>query len=67
MSAICREPSHVVAISGVELMTLFDTDYGVGYKVFQSLSHVIGTRLRDLERVLATGQRWPLFEKRKTG
>jgi len=66
MSAICRESSRVVLISGSELLALFDANYYVGYKIFQSISHIIGTRLRDVERVLATGQRWPLFEKRKT-
>ena len=65
MSAICREPSSVVIISGAELMALFDDDYYIGYKVLQSLCHIIGTRLRDTERVLAKGQRWPFLERRK--
>ncbi len=65
MSAICKEPSWVVIISGVELIALFDKDYHVGYKVFQSLSHIIGTRLRDTEQVLITGKRWPFLEKRE--
>lgn len=63
MSAICTEPSSVVVISGAELMALFEKEYHIGYKVFQSLSHIIGTRLRDMEQVLATGQRWPFFER----
>lgn len=63
MSAICTEPSSVVVISGAELMALFEKEYHIGYKVFQSLSHIIGTRLRDMERVLATGRRWPFFER----
>jgi len=66
MSAICEEPSRVVVISGVELMALFEKNYYIGYRVFQSLSHIIGTRLRDIEQTLATGQRWPFFEKQKT-
>lgn len=61
MSVICKEPSEVVAISGVELTALFDRDYRIGYKVLQSLSRIIGTRLRDMERVLVKGQRWPLL------
>jgi len=65
MSAICKEPSQVVIISGVELVALFDRDYQIGYKVFQSLSCIIGTRLRDMEQVLATGQRWPFLEKQR--
>ena len=63
MSAICKEPSRVVIISGVELMALFDKDYYIGYKVFQSLSQIIGIRLRGMEQVLVQGQRWPLFTK----
>lgn len=63
MSAICQEPSRVVIISGIELMALFDSNYYIGYKVFQSLSHIIGTRLRDMEQVLLKGKRWPLLEK----
>ena len=65
MSAVCKEPSTVVTISGVELMALFDRDYYIGYKVLQSLSRIIGTRLRDMEQVLVKGQRWPFLEKRK--
>ena len=65
MSAICKEPSQVVIISGVELVALFDKDYHIGYKVFQSLSRIIGTRLRDVEHVLVTGQRWPFLEKQR--
>lgn len=65
MSAICRKLSSVVVISGVELIALFDRDYHIGYRVFQSLSHIIGARLRDMEQVLVKGQRWPFFEKRK--
>ena len=65
MSAICEEPSRVVIISGVELMALFDREYYIGYKVLQSLSHIIGIRLRDMEQVLVKGQRWPFLDKRK--
>jgi len=63
MSAICKEPSAVVIISGVELMALFDRDYHIGYMVLQSLSRIIGVRLRVMERVLARGQRWPFLDK----
>ena len=63
MSAICKEPSSVVVISGAELMALFANDYYLGYRVFQSLSRIIGTRLRDMEQILATGRRWPFFER----
>ena len=60
MSAVCRRPSEVVNISGAELMALFEEEHSIGYRVFQSLSHIIGARLRDVEQALATGQRWPL-------
>lgn len=63
MSAICEAPSRTVIISGVELMALFDRDNHIGYRVFQSLSRIIGTRLRDMEQVLVKGQRWPFLEK----
>ncbi len=65
MSAICREPSQVAIISGVELTALFDKDYYLGYKILRSLCHIIGARLRDVEQVLIRGERWPFFEKRR--
>ncbi len=64
LSAISRKSATVVTISGGELMALFDEDYHIGYKVFQSLSHIIGTRFRDMEQVLIRGERWPLSERR---
>jgi len=65
MSAICIKPSRAVVISGVELMALFDRDYHVGYKVLQSLSRIIGIRLREMEQVLVRGQRLPFLAKGK--
>ncbi|MFC1928080.1 Crp/Fnr family transcriptional regulator [Chloroflexota bacterium] len=65
MSAICKKPSKVVIISGIELIALFEKDYRVGYKVFQSLSRIIGARLRDIEHILAKGYRWPFLDDRK--
>ena len=65
MSAICKESSRVVVISGVELVALFDRDYYIGYKVLQSLASIIGTRLRDVEQVLVKGQMWPFLERRR--
>lgn len=63
LTAVCEAPSQVVAIGGDELLALFDREYHIGYKVFKSLSQIIGARLRDLEQVLLKGQRWPLLEK----
>jgi len=65
MSAVCRKPSRVVVISGAELMVLFEVENHIGYKVFQSLSHVVGARLRDIERLLISGERWPFFQRRR--
>ncbi len=67
MAAVCRKPSRVVAINGTELTALFDADNCIGYKVMRSLTHIIGIRLRYLEQLVATGERRPFFEKRKTG
>jgi len=66
MSAICQKPSRIVVISGTELTQLFEKDNRIGYKVMRSLSQIIGTRLRYLEQVLATGERRPFFGKRKS-
>lgn len=66
MSVICSKPSTMVTISGTELIALFDGDYYIGYKVYQSLARIIGTRLRDLEQVMLRGERWPFLERRKT-
>ncbi len=67
MSAICQKPSQIVIINGAELVALFDKEYHIGYKVFQSLSQIVGARLRDVEQVALRGERWPFFEKRKAG
>jgi len=63
MSAICQQPSRVVIMSGAELDRLFDEDNNIGYKVLQSLTRIIGMRLRDVEHVLITGEKWPLLGK----
>ncbi len=66
MSAVCKKPSRVVVIKGAELISLLDKDYRIGYKVFQSLSHILGARMRDMEQVwVRRGQRWPFLEERK--
>ena len=65
MSAICEEPSRVVSISGADLLSLFESDYHIGYKTFQGLAHIIGARLRDVEQVLIKGQRGPFLEKQR--
>ena len=59
--AICHKPSLVVVLSGDELSTLFERENRIGYKVLQSLTHIIGARLRYAERLLVRGKRWPLL------
>ena len=59
LSAVCSKPSEAVMIGGADLLALFAKDYRIGYRVFESLSHVIGARLRDIEQTLVNGQRWP--------
>ena len=56
MSAVCTQTTEVVTISGAELMGLLEEDNHIGYSVFQSLSHIIGARLRDVEKTLAESQ-----------
>ena len=61
MSAVCSKPSKVAIISGAEIQALFDKEHQIGYKVFHSLSHIIGNRLRDLEQIMVKGKRWPFL------
>ena len=53
MSAVCTKAADVVTISGAELMGLLEDNNHIGYSIFQSLSHIIGARLRDVENTLA--------------
>ena len=64
MPAVCRKHCQVVVINGTELMELFERNHHIGYKILQSLSHIIGARLRYMEQALFKGQRWPFLEKR---
>ena len=57
MSAICRQASRIVVISGPELTALLEDDNRIGYRIFQSMSHIIGARLRDVEKLLAEFER----------
>ncbi len=66
MSAVCTEPSRIVAISGAELLVLFERNPHLGYQVLQSLSRIIGTRLRDVEQFLVKGKRWPFLGEVKS-
>lgn len=65
MSAISKEPSEVVVISGNELRALFGKDTRLGYEVMNSLIRVIGARVRNIEHLLITGKRSPFLEEPK--
>ena len=61
MSAVTREASKVVAISGNELRTLFDKDPRLGYEVMSGLVRVIGSRVWAIEQLLITGKGSPFL------
>ena len=63
LSAVCETSCSMTAISGGELLALFDREHEIGHKVFQGLSHIIGSSYRDLQQVLIKGKRWPFIEK----
>ncbi len=62
LSAVCQKPCKVALVSGEELLALFEKDRNIGFKIYEGLSQVIGTRYRDLEQVLIKGKRWPFIE-----
>jgi len=61
MSAISKEPSKLISISGNELRTLFDKDPRLGYEVMNGLIKVIGSRVWNIEQLLITGKRSPFI------
>jgi CRP-like cAMP-binding protein len=63
LSAICQKPCVLAVINGRELLDLCEENRSIGFKVFQGLSQVIGSRFRDLEQVIIKGKRWPFIEK----
>ena len=62
-SAVAGASSILVCINGNELMTLLDRDYYMGYRVFNGLARIIGSRLREYEQVLLRGRRWPFVNR----
>jgi len=60
-AAVSRGASKVVCINGRELRMLFDNDTQVGYEVMKSLVRVIGSRVWNIEKLLATGKRSPFI------
>jgi CRP/FNR family transcriptional regulator, cyclic AMP receptor protein len=65
MSAICQRPTTVVVINGGQLRGLFESDYRLGFMVYQYLTRIIGNRLRDMEQVLIKGKRGAFLSKQR--
>lgn len=63
LSGVCYQPCKVISINGSELLSLFDQNCPIAYKVLLGLSQVIGLRYRALQQVLIKRKRWPLIEK----
>lgn len=52
MTAICLEPSRVMAIDGLKLRTLLRDDPRIGYEVLSRLIKVVASRLDETRQVL---------------
>lgn len=52
LTAICLEPSKVLAIDGLRLKTLLHTDHQMGYEVLSRLINVVASRLDETRQVL---------------
>ncbi len=52
LTAICLEPSKVLAIDGLRLKTLLHTDHQMGYEVLSRLIGVVASRLDETRQVL---------------
>ena len=61
-SAVADTPSIVICINGRELMSLSNEDNYIGYRVFNGISRIVGSRLRDYEQILLKGRRWPFLK-----
>jgi CRP-like cAMP-binding protein len=66
LGATSKSPSKVLAVSGQELLALFDREPHLGYEVMNSLLRVIATSFRNIEQLLVTGKGPPFFEIQKT-
>lgn len=54
LSAMCLEPTRVLALDGAKLNALFQEDYRIGYKVMSQLIDVVASRLDETRRVLVS-------------
>ncbi|MBI2855001.1 MAG: cyclic nucleotide-binding domain-containing protein [Chloroflexi bacterium] len=52
LSAICLEPTSVVAVDGAKLRSLLEADQGLGYKILRQLINVVASRLDETRKVL---------------
>ena len=58
-SVVCAEPTRVLSINGAELLHLMESAPHIGYQVMKGLVHIIGWRLREAQRVLASREEKP--------
>jgi len=56
LSAVAETRSQVISIGAEDLQALFQAEHSIGYEVMQSLVRVIGSKLRNVERLLARDQ-----------
>lgn len=65
LGATAKSACKVLAVSGSELLALFDREPYLGYEVMNSLLRVIATSFRNIEQLLVTGKGSPFFERQK--
>ena len=56
LSAVAEMRSQVISLGARDLQALFQAEHRIGYEVMQSLVRVIGSKLRNEERLLAREQ-----------
>ena len=52
LMAVAEARSRVIAIGNRDLQRLFQAEHRIGFEVMQSLVRVIGSKLRNVERLL---------------
>jgi len=67
LGATAKGSCKVLAVSGKELLALFDREPQLGYEVMNSLLRVIATSFRNIEQLLVTGKGSLFFERQKPG
>jgi CRP-like cAMP-binding protein len=56
LTAIAEARSRVISIGARDLQALFEAEHRIGYEVMLSLVRVIGSKLRNVERLLVREQ-----------